>query len=399
MLSKREPRINLRGVTPFAFALALCAFAAVSPPTVAGMTQTSGARIEKRPFGTLPDGAAVDLYTLTNRRGVRAEITNYGGAVVSLTVPDARGRMADVVLGYDDLAGYAADRSYFGALVGRFANRIALGRFTLGGREYRLAQNNGVNHLHGGVRGFDKVVWRARELSRRGGVALELAYLSRDGEEGYPGNLRVTVVYFLTDKNELRIEYAATTDKATVVNLTHHSYFNLKGAGEGDILGHELRINADKFTPSDETQIPTGELRAVKGTPFDFTRAAPVGGRINEADEQLRRGKGYDHNYVLNKRGAGLSLAAEVYEPTTGRTMEVWTTEPGVQLYTGNYLDGVRGKGGKVYHIREGFCLEAQHFPDSPNRPAFPSTALRPGGRYAQTTVYKFAVRGAGRKS
>ncbi|MDQ3804534.1 MAG: galactose mutarotase [Acidobacteriota bacterium] len=391
-----ELRSSLSAAGALVFALALSA-AASPPPAAAAMNQTPRARIEKRPFGRLADGTAVDLYTLTNRHGVEARITNYGGAVVSLKAPDARGRMADVVLGYDDPAGYEGDKSYFGVLVGRFANRIALGRFTLGGREYRLAQNNGPNHLHGGVRGFNKVVWRARPLRRRGGAALELTYLSRDGEEGYPGNLSVRAVYFLTDRNELRIEYAATTDKETVVNLTHHSYFNLAGEGSGSILGHELRINADRFTPVDETQIPTGELRAVAGTPFDFTRAAAIGGRIGREDEQLRRGKGYDHNYVLNKRGAELSLAAEVFEPTTGRAMEVWTTEPGVQLYTGNFLDGVRGKGGKLYNFREGFCLEAQHFPDSPNRPAFPSTVLGPGGRYAQTTVYKFAVRGAGR--
>ena len=394
-----EPRISLRGVGGLFFALALCAAVVLSPRPVAGMNQTSRARIEKRPFGKLADGTAVDLYTLTNSSGLQAQITNYGGAVVSLKVPDARGRTADVVLGYDDPAGYEADKAYFGVLVGRFANRIALGRFSLGGREYRLAQNNGANHLHGGVRGFNKVVWRARELRRKGGVALQLTYRSRDGEEGYPGNLSVTAVYFLTDDNELRIEYTATTDRETIVNLTHHSYFNLAGAGQGDILGHELKLNADRFTPVDETQIPTGELKAVKSTPLDFTSAAAIGSRINQDDEQLRRGKGYDHNYVLNKGGgAELSMAAEVYEPTSGRVMEVWTTAPGVQLYTGNFLDGVRGKGGKVYNIREGFCLEAQHFPDSPNRPAFPSTVLKPGGRYKQTTVYKFVVRGAEKK-
>jgi aldose 1-epimerase len=395
MIRSREPVSRARAAGALFFALALCAVAGAQP--AARMNQTPRARIEKRPFGRLADGTAVDLYTLTNRGGVEARITNYGGAVVSLKVPDARGRMADVVLGYDDPAGYEGDKSYFGVLVGRFANRIALGRFTLAGREYKLAQNNGPNHLHGGVRGFNKVVWKARPLRRRGGPALELTYLSRDGEEGYPGNLSVRAVYSLTDRNELRIEYAATTDRETIVNLTHHSYFNLAGEGRGNILGHELRVNADRFTPVDETQIPTGELKAVAGTPFDFTRATAIGGRIEREDEQLRRGKGYDHNYVLNKRGARLSLAAEVYEPTTGRAMEVWTTEPGVQLYTGNFLDGVRGKGGKVYNFREGFCLEAQHFPDSPNRPAFPSTVLRPGRTYTQTTVYKFAVRGAER--
>ena len=394
MIRRVELRSSLSAAGALIFALSLSAVVS-SPQSVAGMNQTSRASIEKRPFGKLADGTPVDLYTLTNRGGVEARITNYGGAVVSLKVPDARGQLADVVLGYDDPAGYESDKAYFGALIGRFANRIALGRFTLGGKEYRLATNNGANHLHGGVRGFDKVVWQARPLRRRGGVALELSYRSRDGEEGYPGNLSVRAVYFLTDTNELRIEYTATTDKTTIVNLTHHSYFNLAGHGSGNILTHELRLNADRFTPVDETLIPTGELRAVKGTPFDFTRAAGIGSRIDQDEEQLKRGKGYDHNFVLNKKGRELSLAAEVYEPRSGRTMEVWTTEPGVQLYTGNFLDGVRGKGGKAYNFREGFCLEAQHFPDSPNRPAFPSTVLRPGGRYTQTTVYKFAVRGA----
>lgn len=381
------------GAAALTLALALAAFA--SPPSA--MSQAPKARVEKRPFGRLADGTPVDLYTLTNRHGIEAQITNYGGAVVSLKVPDARGQMADVVLGFDDPAGYEADASYFGALIGRFGNRIAGGRFRLDGREYRLAQNNAPNHLHGGVRGFDKVVWQARPLRRRAAAALELTYLSRDGEEGYPGNLSVRVVYALTDRGELRIEYSATTDRATIVNLTHHSYFNLAGAGAGDILGHRLRLHADRYTPVDETLIPTGELAPVRATPFDFTRAETIGSRIGADHEQLRRGKGYDHNYVLNKRGARLSLAAEVSEPTTGRTMEVWTTEPGVQLYTGNFLAGVRGKGGRVYDFRGGFCLEAQHFPDSPNKPAFPSTVLRPGGRYTQTTVYKFSARGAAR--
>ena len=375
--------------------LALCA--AIAPPA-AGATQTSRGKIERSPFGRLSDGTAIDLYTLTNRNGVRAQITNYGGAVVSLSVPDARGRVADVVLGYDTPAAYEADTFYMGTIIGRYANRIAGGRFTLGGTEYRLAQNNGPNHLHGGVRGFNKVVWRAREVRRRGGPALELSYLSKDGEEGYPGNLSVTVTYVLTNADELRIEYAATTDKETVVNLTSHPYFNLAGAGRGSILGHVLRINAGRFTPVDETSIPTGELRPVKGTPFDFTRPTAIGARIDQADEQLRLGSGYDHNYVLNKQGAELSLAAQVYEPSSGRAMQVWTTEPGMQLYTGNFLADVRGKAGQVYRRREGFCLEAEHFPDSPNKPSFPSTVLRPGGRYAQTTLYKFAVRGAGKK-
>ena len=396
MIRRVESSLRLRAAGTLLVAAALCA-TAQPPQAAAAMNQTAGPGIEKRPFGRLSDGTVADIYTLTNRNGVQAQITNFGAGLVSLKVPDARGRVADVVLGYDDAAAYEADTFYMGTVAGRYANRIAGGRFRLGGVVYRLAQNNGPNHLHGGLRGFNKVVWRARELRRRDGFGVELSYLSRDGEEGYPGNLSVTVAYVLTDRDELRIEYAATTDKATVVNLTNHAYFNLAGHDAGSILDHVLRINADRFTPVDETSIPLGELRAVKGTPFDFTRPAPIGSRINQDDEQLRRGRGYDHNFVLNKRGAGLSLAAEVYEPATGRALEVWTTEPGLQLYTGNYLEGARGKGGHVYNVREGFCLEAQHFPDSPNRPAFPSTVLRPGRRYRQTTVYKFVARGAER--
>ena len=375
---------------------ALCA--GVTAPLLAGTSQRAEARIDKLAFGKLPDGTTVDIYTLKNRNGLQVEITNYGGAVVAIRTPDRRGRMADIVLGYADPSGYVADTSYFGALIGRYANRIARGTFTLNGVEYQLAQNNGVNHLHGGVRGFNKVVWQAREMARTDGVALELTYLSKDTEEGYPGNLAVTAMYVLSNANELRVEYTATTDKETVVNLTHHSYFNLAGAGADDVLRHEVMINADRFTPVDETLIPTGELKAVKGTPFDFSRATAIGSRINQADDQLVRGKGYDHNFVLNKKAQELSLAANVYEPASGRVLEMWTTEPGMQLYTGNFLDKVRGKAGKVYHRRGGFCLEAQHFPDSPNKPAFPTTVLKPGERYTQTTVYKFTVRGAKEK-
>lgn len=375
---------------------ALCA--GVTVPLLAGTNQKAEARIDKRSFGKLPDGTAVDIYSLRNRNGMEVEITNYGGAVVAIRTPDRRGRLADIVLGYADPGGYVADTSYFGALIGRYANRIARGTFTLNGVEYKLARNNGVNHLHGGVRGFNKVVWQARETPRTEGIGLELRYLSKDNEEGYPGNLAVTATYGLSDANVLRVEYTATTDKETIVSLTHHSYFNLAGAGEGDVLRHEVTINADRFTPVDETLIPTGELRAVKGTPFDFSQATTIGSRINQADDQLVLGKGYDHNFVLNKKGQELSLAANVYEPASGRALEMWTTEPGMQLYTGNFLDKVPGKAGKVYHRRGGFCLEAQHFPDSPNKPAFPSTVLKPGERYTQTTVYKFMVRGAKEK-
>lgn len=347
---------------------------------------------KRESFGRTGDGQAVDIYTLKNRRGAEARITTYGGAVVSLKVPDRAGRFDDVLLGFDDLEGYLKTTTYIGSLVGRYANRIARGRFSLNGTEYKLATNNGENHLHGGVRGFDKVVWKARPLDVRGGSALELSYLSRDGEEGYPGNLSVRVVYTLTDADELKVEYHATTDKDTVVNLTQHNYYNLAGQGSGDVLGHLLTLNADRFTPTDAGAIPTGELRAVRGTPFDFKRPTAIGARIEQDDEQLKLGKGYDHNFVVNGRPGVLRLAARVTEPTTGRAMEVWTTEPGVQLYTGNYLDGSDvGKGGRPYRYRYGFCLETQHFPDSPNRPEFPSTVLRRGGRFRSTTVYKFS--------
>jgi aldose 1-epimerase len=349
---------------------------------------------KRESFGQTRDGQAVDIYTLKNARGAEARITTYGGAVVSLKVPDRAGRVDDVVLGFDDIEGYQKTTTYIGSLVGRYANRIAKGRFTLNGREYKLATNNGENHLHGGVRGFDKVVWKARPLPARGGPALELTYLSKDGEEGYPGNLSVRVVYTLTDANELKIDYYATTDKDTVVNLTNHNYYNLAGQGNGDILGHLLTVNASRFTPTDAGAIPTGELRPVKGTPFDFTRPTAIGARIEQDEEQLKLGKGYDHNFIVNGRAGTLRLAARVSEPTTGRVMEAWTTEPGVQLYTGNYLDGTdTGKGGKPYRYRYGFCLETQHFPDSPNRPEFPSTVLRRGAQFRSTTVYKFSAR------
>ena len=347
--------------------------------------------VGKRVFGTLGNGRPVHIYTLANSNGVEARITNYGGALASLEVPDRHGRMGNVVLGYDTLEEYIGDGNYFGCIVGRYANRIAGGRFSLNGVEYRLARNDGVNHLHGGVRGFNKVLWEAQEAEREDGVGLSLAYLSRHGEEGYPGCLSVRVLYLLIEEDELRVEYSARAHGDTVVNLTHHSYFNLAGAG--DVLGHVLTIYADRFTPVDETLIPTGELRPVKDTPMDFTEAKAIGADIDADYEQLRLGKGYDHNWVLNEGGGPLAPAARVYEPATGRAMEVYTTEPGVQLYTGNYLDSVAGKGGRKYGRRGGLCLEAQHFPDSPNRPEFPSTILRAGETYTQTTVYRFLVR------
>jgi aldose 1-epimerase len=343
-------------------------------------------------FGKTPEGVPVQIYTLTNKHGLEARITNYGGIVVSLRTPDRHGEMADVVLGFDSLEGYITSPSpYFGALIGRYGNRIAHARFALNGVEHKLAANNGENSLHGGARGFNKVVWTPRELSDGG---LDLTYLSKDGEEGYPGNLRVTVTYHLTDANALQIEYAASTDKDTVLNLTNHSYFNLKGEGAGDILGHVVMLNADRYTPVDAGLIPIGELRAVNGTPFDFRKSTAIGARIDQNDEQLKLGKGYDHNWVLNKSGNSLSLAARVEEPSSGRVLEVHTTEPGVQFYTGNFLDGsVKGKGGKVYGHRSGFCLETQHFPDSPNQSQFPSTVLRPGQRFNSTTVYRFSAK------
>ena len=347
--------------------------------------------IQRADFGKTREGVAVSIYTLTNKNGLTARITNYGGRVVSLTAPDRSGKMADVVLGFDSLDGYLQNPGpFFGALIGRYGNRIGHARFTLEGRVYQLDRNDGENSLHGGARGFDKRVWTSRELPDG---SLELTYLSADGEEGYPGNLRATVTYHLTDANELRIDYAASTDKDTVVNLTNHSYFNLKGAGTGDILDHRVMLNADRFTPVDAGLIPTGELRAVAGSPFDFRSATAIGTRIEANDEQLKIGKGYDHNWVLNRSGNGLALAARVEEPSTGRILEIRTTEPGVQFYTGNFLDGtIKGKGGKVYGRRSGFCLETQHFPDSPNKPAFPSTELKPGQKYQSTTVFRFAV-------
>jgi aldose 1-epimerase len=353
------------------------------------LTIACGSKVSFRPFGRTPSGEAVSLYTLTNGKGMEVAISTYGGVVVSLKVPDRTGTSGDVVLGFDNFEGYLKPPPYFGAIVGRYGNRIAHGKFTLDGVEYTLARNNGENSLHGGIRGFDKRIWTARY----GRQTIELTYQSKDGEEGYPGNLSTTVTYTLTDKNELRIDYSATTDKDTVLNLTNHSYFNLAGQGNGDVLGHQVTIFADRFTPVDKTMIPTGELRNVLGTPFDFRQPHAIGERINSGDEQLTLGRGYDHNFALNRTGSGLELAARVTEPKSGRLLEVLTTEPGVQFYTANFLDGtLTGKGGKVYGPRSAFCLETQHFPDSPNKPAFPSVVLKPGGRYQTTTVYRFST-------
>src|SRR5262245_7720676 len=349
--------------------------------------------IMKQPWGKSKDGTPVDIYTLRNSKGAEARISNYGGIIVSFKVPDRKGRSGDVVLGYDTLDGYLKASPYFGALVGRYGNRIGKAKFTLDGKEYTLATNNGPNSLHGGIKGFDKVVWEVKSAVARGSTpSLELHYLSKDGEEGFPGNLSVTAVYTLTDDNAIKLEYTATTDKETIVNLTQHSYFNL--TGKGDILNHEVMINADKFTPTDKNLIPTGELRPVKGTPFDFRKPTAIGARINQGDEQLKIGGGYDQNWVIDKKPGKLGLAARVYEPATGRVLEVLTTEPGMQFYTANHLGGtIKGKGGWVYKARNAFCMEPQHFPDSPNHPDFPSVVLKPGQEYHNTIIYRFSVK------
>ncbi len=348
--------------------------------------------ITQQPFGQTPDGSPVDLYTLVNDADLEIKITNYGGIIVSILAPDRDGTFTDIVLGFDTLAGYFQPQPYFGALVGRYANRIAQGRFTLNGVDYVLAQNNGSNHLHGGLKGFDKVIWQATPFETAAEVGLTLTYQSVAGEEGYPGTLDVQVVYTLTNDQAFKIDYTATTDQDTILNLTNHTYFNLAGAE--DVLGHEVSLNADRFTPVSDVLIPTGELRPVSGTPMDFTQPTAIGARIDQPDEQLKFGGGYDHNWVLNNPDGHLTLAATVYEPTTGRVLETYTTQPGVQFYTGNFLDGtLTGKGGQTIHKRAGFCLETQHFPDSPNQPTFPSTVLKPGETYAQTTIYKFGVR------
>lgn len=354
--------------------------------------------IMKSDFGTLPDGRKGDLYTIKNENGMEMRVTNYGGIIVSLKVPDRSGRFDDVVLGYDKLADYLAGSPYFGAIIGRYGNRIAGGKFTLNGREYTLATNNGANHLHGGVTGFDKVLWDAQPFQNENGVGLVLSYLSRDGEEGYPGNLTVNVTYTLDNNNHLQVNYQATTDQPTICNLTQHTYFNLGGHNSGTINHHELMINASRFTPVDGGLIPTGELRPVEGTPFDFRKPTPIGARLDADDPQLKYGLGYDHNWVLDRQTKNeLELAATLYEPGSGRYMEVWTTEPGIQFYGGNFLDGSNiGKGGHAYQHRTGLCLETQHFPDSPNKPDFPPVTLNPDEVYHTTTIYKFATKQKG---
>jgi aldose 1-epimerase len=358
-------------------------------------TAEAKSKMQKQAFGKIQDGQSVDLYTLTNKYGMAVAISNFGGTLVSLKVPDRDGKLGDVVLGYDNPADYENGKAYFGGTIGRYGNRIAHGKFTLDGVVYSLPLNDGPNTLHGGVRGFNKHVWIARDVSSSAGEALELTYVSRDGEEGFPGTLTVKVVYTLfADENAVKIEYTATTDKDTVLNLTNHSYFNLSGQGNGDILQHQLKLYASQFTPVDVTLIPTGKLQDVQNTPFDFLQPIAIGQRINMNDEQLKFGRGYDHNWVLDKKSPNtMSLAARAYDPQSGRVLEVSTTEPGVQFYSGNFLDGtVRGKDGKVYAYRSAFCLETQHFPDSPNQKNFPSTELKPGQTLHSTSIYKFTV-------
>ena len=376
-------------VVVFALAI-LSSFAADLP------LDAAGSKVQVSDFGKTNEGLAVYRYVLSNRKGVEAVVISYGATLVSLRVPDRNGQAADIVLGYDDLAGYEQGKSFLGATIGRYGNRIAGGEFTLDGKVFHLPKNDGPNSLHGGTRGFNKRVWTGVDRSRADAQVLVLSYSSPDGEEGYPGTLKAKVTYTLpAEASELRIDYAATTDKDTIVNLTNHSYFNLSGDTSKEIVDQQLLLRAREFTPVDATLIPTGELRAVRGTPFDFTVPTAIGNRINQDDEQLKFGKGYDHNWVLERtEKGGLQLAAEVFEPTSGRVLQVLTTEPGIQFYSGNFLDGTaKGKGGQLYSHRTGLCLETQHFPDSPNHPKFPSTVLKPGEPYRSTTVLRFSAR------
>lgn len=381
--------------TPFLTALA----AGLTGLLLAGCTcmcsSTHTPSVTASPFGQLPDGRKVDLYTLRNARGAEARIITRGGVVQSLRMPDRNGKLDDIVLGYDDLTGYLNPKTpYFGALIGRYGNRIGGAKFTLEGQTYTLATNNGPNSLHGGVVGFDKVLWTVKDSGTKdGGAYLTLSYLSVDGEEGFPGNLQVQAQYTLTKDNALRLEFTATTDKPTIVNLTHHSYFNLAGAGKGDILGHVLYINADNTTPVDSGLITTGEIKPVDGGPFDFRKPTAIGARINDPDPVLQYGPGYDHNWVINKPLGQFGLMARVVEPTSGRVLEVSSDEPGLQFYAGNFLDGTLiGKGGVAYQKRTAFCLEPQHYPDSPNKPNFPSVELKPGETYHNVIEYKFST-------
>jgi aldose 1-epimerase len=350
-------------------------------------------RLQSTPFGRTPDGQGIDLITLRNSKKTEIRFMTYGGIVLSIKTADRGGALDDIALGYETAEAYATNSTYFGCLVGRYCNRIAKAKFTLDGQTYTLPANNGVNSLHGGTKGWDQHLWRAEPFQTADGVGAVLSLTSPDGDQGYPGEVKAKVTYTLTEANEFRVSYEATTNKTTVINLTQHTYFNLAGSKANDILGHKLMINADRYTPVDDTLIPTGELAKVEGTPFDFRNETVIGARINDKNEQLTRGKGYDHNWVLNRSGAGLETAARVTEPTTGRTLEITTTEPGIQFYSGNFLDGtIKGKAGKVYVHRGGFCLETQHYPDSPNQPSFPTTTLKPGETYRSETVFKFGA-------
>jgi aldose 1-epimerase len=356
--------------------------------------ETPNPKLTQSPFDRTPDNQVVDLITLRNTHGIELTVLTYGGVIKTLRTPDRAGVLDDIVLGFDDLASYVAKSPYFGCLIGRYGNRIAKGRFTLDGAAHTLATNNDTNHLHGGNKGWDKAVWAFETFNNASGTGVVLTHTSPDGDEGYPGTVKAKVTYTLTDRDQVIVDYEATTDKATVLNLTQHSYFNLAGGKAADILGHELMLNAAQYTPVDATLIPTGEIAPVEGTPFDFRTSTAIGARINDKNEQLTRGKGYDHNWVLSRTGAGLSDAARVYEPTSGRTMTIGTTEPGIQFYSGNFLDGtLTGKAGRVYPQRSGFCLETQHYPDSPNHANFPSTVLRPGETYKTQTVFTFGVK------
>lgn len=359
----------------------------IEPTKLGVITMNS---VESKPFGQTKDGTPITVYSLINQRGVKARLIDYGATLISLETPDKSGKLANITLGFPNLDGYLQRHPYFGSTVGRYGNRIAGGKFKLDGKEYTLATNNGPNHLHGGLKGFDAVVWKAEPIKEPSAVGVKFAYTSQDGEEGYPGNLDVTVTYSLTNNNELRIEYEAKTDKATVVNLTNHAYWNLAGAGSGDILKHELTLAADQYLPIDDTSIPTGKPAEVKGTPFDFTTPHAIGERIGDLKKEPHKTKGYDHCYVLRGQEGKLALAARVKDPASGRIMEIFTTEPGIQLYCGNFLGGGAGEGGYKQH--DAFCLETQHYPDSPNQPQFPSTTLRPGETYKSTTVHKFSV-------
>ena len=374
--------------------LAIVAAACTSPqPAAPQPSSPAGPVVKREPFGNF-NGVGVEMLTLTNKNGIEVRAITYGGIITSIKTPDRNGAMGDIVLGFNSIERYTSEHPFFGAIIGRYGNRIAKGRFTIDGHEYKLATNNGPNHLHGGTRGFDKHLWQVEvPPTAAGQTSVKFSYLSPDGDEGYPGTLKTAVSYTLTDNNELIVNYEAATDKTTHVNLTQHSYFNLAGEGSGDILGHELTIDADRYTPVDATLIPTGALAPVDGTPFDFRKSTAIGARIEAVDEQITNGQGYDHNWVLNKNGAGRQRAARVVEPKSGRTLEVATTEPGLQFYAGNFLDGtLSGKAGLPYTRRSGFCLETQHFPDTPNQKNFPTTLLKPGEQYKTETVFTFGV-------